>query len=300
MKVNKYPFVLVVIINYNGYENTVECLESIRRITYPNYKVVVIDNASRNDEISDLKRSFPEHTYILSKKNIGFSGANNLGIQFGQQAGAELFLFLNNDTIVTKDFLEPLVQPFITMDEVGVTTPQIAYYHSRDTLWMAGGALSKIRGSGYGYKAGSRVTMSTDLEDITFASGCCILIPSAVISTIGSWREDFFLYVEDVELSLRVMKAGYKIYLVNESIIYHKVNASMQLQTNNLPLYYMIRNKLYLSLIYFDIYSVFAIAYITVSTCAKMMLWLLFDRKKFHAAFEALYDFSRGRFGEKR
>ncbi len=287
----------IVIINFNGLRDTIECLESIVEISYPQYAVIVVDNASTIDELSKIKEVFPQFEYIQSTSNCGFSGANNIGIRHAMSIGMDCIMLLNNDTTVSKHFLEPLVSALLEGETIGLVTPQICHYQQKDTVWLSGGKLNKYTGTGYGMQTGKKIILSDRTEKISFASGCCVLMSKEAILTVGEWDENFFLYMEDVDYSFRMVKAGFGMLVVKNSVIFHKINASTGRNNNQLPIYYTIRNRLYFSRKHFDFPSVFSFAFIFITTMVKLTFWLFADKSRYRFGKLALKDFVKGKTG---
>src|SRR4030042_6421634 len=139
--------VFLVILNWNGYKDTIECLESVSKVEPENYElhVVVIDNASTDnsvDKIMNFKTDKLEFNILTNKKNLGFAGGNNVGIKYSLEKGADYILLLNNDTTVQPDFLEILVYKFETDNQVGIIAPRINYYDEPEKIWSDGGKIS--------------------------------------------------------------------------------------------------------------------------------------------------------------
>ena len=133
----EYPLVSFITVNYDHPEVTLDLLATLRQITYPNIEIIVVDNASPNDDPSILKSKYPEIIFIQSSVNLGFAGGNNLGIR--RSRGKYLF-FINNDTEVNPDFLEPLVSKCESDPKIGAVSPKIKFYSQPDTIQYCGQA----------------------------------------------------------------------------------------------------------------------------------------------------------------
>lgn len=241
------PLVCIILVNYNGFKDTVDCIRSLKNISYDNYKIIVVDNASTVEaDKNDLIYIKENSDYIESSENLGFSGGNNVGIKHAEKYSPKFYLLLNNDTVVEPDFLKELVTAYKEHPDTGIFTGKIRFYSSPDKLWFGGGELN-MRNAGtshIGY-------MDTDSENyqknfwITFATGCLWLLPKKTIETVGLLEEDYFLYCEDTDYCFRVLKAGLRILYVGKSCIYHKVSASAG-NESDLQNYYTIRNTFWL------------------------------------------------------
>ncbi|HSJ66273.1 MAG TPA: glycosyltransferase family 2 protein, partial [Anditalea sp.] len=129
------PLVSIISINYNQSQLTIEMIRSLKKISYPNYEIIIVDNASPSEDPQLIADAYPDVTLIRSKENLGFSGGNNIGIR---AAKGEYFLFLNNDTEVESDFLEPLVDHFKSHPETGIASPKIIFFGTDDRIQYAG------------------------------------------------------------------------------------------------------------------------------------------------------------------
>lgn len=241
--------VAIIIVNYNGWKDTIECLRSLEDITYNCFEVFVVDNASTDKSCEGLRKEISKVsisvTLIEEAENKGFSAGNNIGIRYAITKGFDYFLMLNNDTLVEKNFLDKLLDSF-KLDNVGAAIGQIYYASDKRKIWYAGGGLNEkiMKPSHFRFNQIETIHIS-EKKIVTFATGCCICCSREVLEKIGLWNEVFFLYEEDVELSLRIINAGFRIIYNSDAIIYHKVNASTGTITGNAE-YYQIRNRLWL------------------------------------------------------
>jgi GT2 family glycosyltransferase len=241
-KDTKYPLVSIITINYNQSAVTVDLLKSLRNITYPNIEIIVVDNASPSDNPDALKESFPEITLIKSPENLGFAGGNNLGIR---RAKGEYFLLLNNDTEVAPGFLEPLIQKFRDNPKIGAVSPKIYFHHTPKMLQFTGISPINnitIRNTGWGFGKMDEGQFDEDRESF-FAHGAAMMAPRKVIEEVGLMAEIFFLYYEEMDWGQRIRNAGYKIFYVHNSVIYHKESVSTG-KLSPLKIYYMNRARI--------------------------------------------------------
>lgn len=201
----KTPLVWIIILNCNGLKDTIECLDSIKLISYPNYQVCVVDNGSPANEISAIAQRYPDVHIIKNSTNMGFSAACNQGATYGMQLGAEYLLFLNNDTIVDRGFLDKLVDSYATDQNLGIVGSKIYYYTNKNVIWSCGGLFS--------YTDGPFVNIGQCELDrgqyspftyTDYVTACCALVKVDVFSKVGGFNEDYFAYVEDVELCVRI------------------------------------------------------------------------------------------------
>lgn len=235
----------IVLVNYNSYEDTIECLESLNRIDYQNYFIVIIDNCSTDDSYLKLKSFESKSIFVFkSEFNGGWSSGNNLGINKCIQLDCEYILLLNNDTLVEKDFLSLIVSFYEANKDCGIVAPKIMYNSNRSMIWYAGGKINfhKFLAENTGNKIvnNNRFIEVCETEYIT---GCAMLINRKIISECGYLPEDYFMYLEDVDYSLNVRQRGYRLYVCPKSIIYHKVSASTGGEDSPFTIKWMTRNR---------------------------------------------------------
>ncbi|MDO4329866.1 MAG: glycosyltransferase family 2 protein [Lachnospiraceae bacterium] len=238
------PKVFIILVNYNNVSDTFACLESIQRNNYRNYEVVIIDNKStdRSCEQLRIKKYGLHYVLIVAEENDGFSAGNNIGIRYAIEHGADYVLLLNNDTLVDPDFLTELIGYQSNHEECAVAVGKIYYAFERNTLWYAGGSVSPVttRTTHYEYGKQDAHEINNPIQ-VSFATGCYMSIRRAVIEDVGLLDEDYFLYDEDTDYSLRLAAKKKKIFYVPSSVIYHKVSASTG-GGSDLSQYYQVRN----------------------------------------------------------
>jgi GT2 family glycosyltransferase len=238
----EYPLVSIVTLNYDHPEVTCQLLHSLYGITYPSVEIIVVDNASPNDDPSIIPNSFPEIKFIQSDKNLGFAGGNNLGIRV---ANGKYILLLNNDTEVERGFLEPLVAKFEANQQIGAASPKIKFFYSPDTLQFTGiSPLNPytVRCKGYGY--GRKDTGQFDQDTPTnFVHGAAMMVPMEVVRKVGLIAECYFLYYEELDWATRIKNAGYELWYVHNSTVLHKESTSTG-KLSPLKVYYMNRARL--------------------------------------------------------
>ena len=226
----KLRSVNLFVLNWNGRDLTLDCLSSLEKITYPNVKVYVIDNGSSDNSVTEIRNQFPDFEIIQLPENYGFSRGNNAGFQLVKQK-ADYTIFLNNDTIVDPDFVEPLINAMESNSTVKQSTPKIFYADNLDYIWFGGGKVSLWAGwiRHLGIRQKDSMQFSFD-RNVDYATGCCVCMRTVDFESIGMFDESFLMYGEDVDLSLRFRKQGGQILFVPESKIWHKVSSSIGTQ----------------------------------------------------------------------
>ena len=239
------PTVWLVIVLYNSYADTADCLQSLRAATYPALRTVLVDNGSGDGSGVRLREEFPEVTHIRSENNLGFAGGCNLGIRAALAAGADYVCLLNNDTLVGPGFLEPLVERTEATPGAGIFGGKIFYAEPAGRLWFAGGRIDRRRGL--------TTHIGQDLPDspafdrpreVDYITGCLLLAPAWLYKRLGLLDDRFFMYAEEVDFCLRARRAGYGCYYEPASVIRHRVSRSMGGAYRPLYSYYQVRNLL--------------------------------------------------------
>lgn len=228
-----HPKVIIIILNWNGLEDTIECLESLKKITYPNYEVIVVDNGSEGNDAQVLKERFGDYIQLIQNdKNYGFAEGNNIGIRYAlANSFPEYFLLLNNDTVVAHDFLTELVKTAESDGEIGIVGPKIYYYDfggRKDVIWSAGGKIGLLRPH-VSYLIGYNDDDLPKYQAITSVDwiiGAAMLFKSCMIEKLSLLNSEYFFGFEDIEYSIKARKHGFKVVYVPTARIWHKVGAS--------------------------------------------------------------------------
>ena len=289
--------VAIILLNYNGANDTIECIESIKQSIYKNYEIIVVDNCSTDDSIAALEEYSKKTPFTLlkSKTNNGFSAGNNIGIKEAKKGKFDYVLLLNNDTLVTENFLVALLDAYKTVDRSSVLTGSILYAYEREKIWFAGGHCSEWTARPKHLRINEPISsIPENIERINFISGCEVLIPIAVIEKIGLMDEDYFLYSEDIDYSMRIAKNGIPMYYVPKSVIYHKVSSSTS-KISRMVSYYSVRNRRILIKKHFPFPKNFvAIMYTNLQSLHRLIHKRLFIKP----AFWGWVDYYKHRFGK--
>ena len=204
-----FPKVSIVVLNYNGKDDLRKCLLSLFRLDYSNFEVIVVDNNSTDGSLEEARQHFPRVVFIKNAENLGFSVGNNVGIRYVLEKMTDFVLLLNNDTEVEKSFLTKMIKVANLNPQAGLLSPLI-FAGNTDKIWFSGGSIDWFR------------MKTTHLEGALDAlSGCAMLIRAEVFAKIGLLDEDFFLYFEDTDFSLRARQAGFSNLLVREATVRH-------------------------------------------------------------------------------
>jgi hypothetical protein len=240
------PEVLLVTVNWNGLNDTLECLASIRKIHYQNYRVVVVDNGSSGNDATVLKGLPHEQIeLVVIDKNHGYAKGVNAGIKYAEaKYSPDYFLLLNNDTIVAPDFLDQLVVAAESGDSIGIAGPKVYYYDAPNMIQSIGAKINMYTGeASYPGLKKMDVGQYENVCDVDWV-GPCALVKAAVFNKIGYYDEDYFAYWEDVDFCIRAKKAGYQVHYIPGAKIWHKLCGTYK-DSSDLVYYYMSRNRIW-------------------------------------------------------
>ena len=286
------PKVGIVTVSYNGVADTVECLQSLRALTYPNYFTVLVDNASRDSTAEIVRAQFPDVTVIVNPQNTGFTGGNQTGVRVAIQRGADFLFLLNPDTTVAPDLLERLLETWVQHPNLGALGPLMLRSDAPETVWSAGGFVN-ARGQVTHLLQGEPASDKQAYEPCEFVSGCGLLLSRSVFERVCFFDERFFLYFEESDLCARIRKAGYEVGTAYGARLWHKVSRSTG-RDSPLTLYYMRRNQLlYLQKHGTSLGLLAAFA----DSLRLLVVWTLQRNPKRAILLRALHDFTWKRFG---
>ena len=234
------PCVYLITLNWNRCEDTLACLDSLQALTYPNCRILVVDNGSTDNSVAAVQTSFPEVKLIETGRNLGFAGGFNMGIRYALSQGAEYTFLLNNDTLVDPALLDDLLK--YARPEVGLMGPAIFYVDAPERIWSTGGGLHPILMEMTGNHGRKQALPRTPIER-KFLSGCALLIRREVFERVGLLDERFFMYYEDLDFSVRAGAAGFRLLLVPQARLWHKVSISSGGSDSPAERYWMARSS---------------------------------------------------------
>ncbi|MDO8503293.1 MAG: glycosyltransferase family 2 protein [bacterium] len=295
--------VFVVILNWNGKEDTIECLQSLKKLQVRNfnYQAVVVDNGSSDDSVKEITKRYRDVVVMENEENLGFTGGNNIGIRFALKRGADFVLILNNDTIVDRDLVVRLLEIAGKHQDTGIFSPKIYFapgfeFHKGrynpgvegKVLWYAGGKMdwNNVLGENRGVDEVDRGQYEK-AEEIDFATGACMFIRRDVLKKVGLFDERYFMYFEDADLSQRTREAGWKVMYTPGAYIWHKVARSSAIGSS-LNDYFITRNRLLFGMKYTSLRTKFALLRETFRFLSLGRKWQR----------QGVLDFYLGRFGK--
>ena len=240
---NKKFSVVIILVNYNGFEDTFDCLKSLQSVKFDNFKIIVVDNASKPNPVPKLKKHFPDVFFIRSEKNLGFTGGNNLGLNKAYELDPKYIFFLNNDTIVSENILPELFNFMENNPDTGLVGPVNYYFETRDIVAFAGGILNRNNGMmTFLYNDSKLSDINKKVINCSFIIGAAMFIRTDLIKQIGGFCDDYFLTSEESELCAKVADSGYKLSVLTTCGIWHKISQSMEAESE-LSNYFIFRNK---------------------------------------------------------
>ncbi|HLC38590.1 MAG TPA: glycosyltransferase family 2 protein [Patescibacteria group bacterium] len=225
----------IIIVSYNAKNDLAVCLRTIFEFTKTNFEIIVVDNASTDGSGEMVAKKFPKVKLIENRQNLGFAQANNLGAKIAQ---SDYLVLLNQDTLVSRDWLLELLAPFCQDKKIGIVQPKIKIY--RKNQINSTGSLTHFLGFTW---AGNCFEPDCGFEknaEIFSASGCVLAIRRKLWQKLGGFDQDYFMYLEDVDLGWRTRLLGYKIIFAPKSIIYHKYHFSK----GDYKYFYLEKNRL--------------------------------------------------------
>lgn len=241
------PRVALIVLNWNGLEDTLECLASIERMSYENCHVVVVDNGSEGNEAEIIKREYGGSISLIeNSENLGYAAGNNVGIDYAlTNFSPDYVLLLNNDTVVDPVFLAELVKLAESSPHIGLVGPKILYYHAPEIIQCTTSEVDLYRG---------KIRFTGDREhdrgvyeqasETDYVEGSCMLISTRVIEEIGMLDERYFCYWEDLEYCLRAREAGFIALYCPQAKIWHKGSRSAE-GVSGFSLYFGTRNRFF-------------------------------------------------------
>lgn len=216
------PSIAIILVNWNSYALTRDCLLSLQQIRHTDYDILLVDNQSSDGSGLQLKQEFPAIIYLQAPGNLGFSGGNNLAIRYVLEKGYQYTLLLNNDTTVAPDFLEKLTRFLDEHPKVGAVQPLIYCDEPRDAIWNAGSFYIQLLGQPWVKKIVRPLPPEKKKgEPVDWITGCAFMVRTELLKKTGLLAEKMFMYFEDVDLSFRIRREGYALHLVPSAVIWH-------------------------------------------------------------------------------
>ena len=236
---NEKSLISIIVLNYNAGELLLNCINSLKKSTYQNIEILVVDNISSDDSHTKCKKQFPDIKLIQNRKNLGYCGGNNVGIK---EAKGEFIVILNPDTIVEENWLDEMFNAFNEFGD-GLYQPKIISLNESDIIQSTG---NMIHAFGFGFardKGKKIIEKKEEIEKIGYASGTCLFTTKKVLEKVGLLDEFLFLYHDDLDLGWRAAQIGINSYYVPKSKIFHAESYSLKWSAKKF--YWLERNRKY-------------------------------------------------------
>lgn len=270
------PLVSIIILNYNAGQLLFNCVESLLKTNYPNYEIIVVDNASHDQSHKKCKEMFPQINLIENKENLGYCEGNNVGIR---DAKGEFLVILNPDTIVAQNWLSELVYAHSKKGQ-GLYQPKILSLYEEGILQSTGNMLH-VFGFGFARDKGSKDDPRySEIQEIGYASGTCLFTSASTMKKIGLFDPFLFLYHDDLDLGWRAAQLNIKSYYVPSSVIYHA--ESYNLRWSAKKFFWLERNRRYCLLTHYSktTYNKMRLSLFIV----EILVWFFYLKKGFLGA----------------
>lgn len=286
----------IIIINYNNYQDTIECIASIKQQTNKFCVPVIVDNASTNESVKVIKNTYPDCVLIENNDNLGFSGANNIGADYALKENADIITFLNNDMVLLPNFFEVILDE---IEDNQCICPLMLYYDDKNLINYAGGYFDYKKGAGTTPDRGKPLNDRVfQRKEVTLAHGGCCVMTAKTYLNLGPWKTEYFLYREDDEYSARMATKGISVIFEPRAVLYHKENASTGTEKGSaFRNYYLMRNRLY----NIKLYKLGIMVEIRAITSAILNYsrYLLLGKQEYKYNLKAVMDFKRGKMGRE-
>ena len=236
---NEKSLISIIVLNYNAGELLLNCINSLKKSTYQNIEILVVDNISSDDSHTKCKKQFPDIKLIQNRKNLGYCGGNNVGIK---EAKGEFIVILNPDTIVEENWLDEMFNAFNEFGD-GLYQPKIISLNESDIIQSTGNMIH-VFGFGFARDKGKKIIeKKEEIEKIGYASGTCLFTTKEVLEKVGLLDEFLFLYHDDLDLGWRAAQIGINSYYVPKSKIFHAESYSLKWSAKKF--YWLERNRKY-------------------------------------------------------
>lgn len=259
-KKKEYPFVYIIILNWNSYEETIGCINSLEALAYPSFKILVIDNCSPDGSGQMLKNTMKNHEVVITGDNLGYAGGNNIGINRAIERDADYVWILNPDIRVEPESLSILIESMEKNLSIGAIGPRICDRDNRKKIFSDGGQIAPEEGyltyhKNIGKDADTIASRGINL-DVGYVNGSAILLRADALKNIGGFREELFLYFEETDWCMRARNQGWSVAIDTNALVYHQMSRQGFRQY-----FYMTRNHIWLSKINGNRYYGETIAY---------------------------------------
>lgn len=241
----QYPKVFVITLNWNRKDDTIECIDSLKKLNYPNFQIVVVDNGSVDGSVAAIRAQFPDITIIENRRNLGYAEGFNAGLKYAYEHRADYFLILNNDTVIDSHALTQLVKVAEQDSQVGFVSGKVYFYNEPNRLQTVGKNTHPVYiiGSDIGGKE-IDVGQYDEIRERDFVDDVFLLVRRCAYEQVGGYDPTFFLMYEEADWCARVRRVGFKIMYAPRSKIWHKGNLWTSTGISTTHLFYLARNQI--------------------------------------------------------
>lgn len=240
------PLVAVVILNWNGLADTLECLRSVSALAWDRLDVIVVDNGSTDESVAAIRRQFPSVELIETGQNLGYAEGNNVGIRRAVAGGADFALILNNDTTCDSQLVARLVEAAESFPDGGFFCPRMFYMHEPQKVWFDGAVWDSARLTfNFPGQDEPGVNLSEQIHETAYACGAALFVRTSLVEQVGTFDASYFLVWEESDWCYRARAEGWKSYVVPAAQIWHRVGASFGTEDAPLRTYFSSRNRLF-------------------------------------------------------
>ena len=237
--------IAVIILNWNGKEDTLECLDSVYKMGYPHLEVIVVDNGSSDNSVLAVRERFRDVVLIENKGNLGFCGGNNTGIRYALSQRPDYLLILNNDAVAGQSLIKELKAVVDSDPLIGAVSPIITFYDNQDLIYFSGTKIDWGNGDFYGQYPRRHIETARGLLDIDFTGWCATFMKCEVMEKVGLLDERFFAYYDDADWGARAKACGLRTVLYPRKLAAYKVSSSPGGSFSPSVYFFLFRNRLF-------------------------------------------------------
>jgi GT2 family glycosyltransferase len=240
----RVPHVTIIVVTYKGRSDTLECLESLSHLTYPNHKVIVVDQNSQDGTPDAVRTQYGQVQVVENLVNNGFTGGSNLGLATALKRPTEYVFLLNNDTLVEPEIVEKLITPMEEDSTIGIISP-IGLYYEKPNIVCWAGSDTDWRGRSQNYTCDVSIeTLDTRIRETGFVASGGMMIRCAVVEEIGLMDDRFFIYFDDNDFCARARRAKWRVVYLPSAKLWHKISRVQALIGDDFGIYHWQRNRL--------------------------------------------------------